>query len=88
MADYRVFLKASAIKELRRLPGKDLAAILESLGSPDENPRPPGTEKLSAREKYRIRRGDYHIVYAVDDRRREVTIYKFGHRSEVYRGGG
>lgn len=87
MEKYRILLKASAIKELRRLPKKDLAAILERIGFLHEDPRPAGAQKLSARERYRIRRGDYRIVYSVDDRLGEVMIYRIGHRSEVYRRG-
>ncbi|MHB0887045.1 MAG: type II toxin-antitoxin system RelE family toxin [Bacillota bacterium] len=50
-----------------------------------DNPRPPGGEKLSGQERYRIRQGDYRILYEVDDARQAVTIVKIGHRREVYR---
>jgi len=51
------------------------------------DPRPVGAEKLSALERYRIRQGDYRIVYSIDDRERTVTVFKVGHRREVYREG-
>jgi mRNA interferase RelE/StbE len=49
------------------------------------SPRPPGNEKLSGQDRYRIRQGDYRIVYAIDDEARIVEIVKIGHRREVYR---
>ncbi|HEY5284190.1 MAG TPA: type II toxin-antitoxin system RelE/ParE family toxin, partial [Polyangia bacterium] len=49
------------------------------------NPRPPGCEKLSGAEKYRIRQGDYRILYEIDDAAKLVTIVKVGNRREVYR---
>jgi mRNA interferase RelE/StbE len=50
-----------------------------------ENPRPPGCEKLSGGEKYRMRQGSYRIVYGIDDQTQEVLVVKVGHRREVYR---
>jgi mRNA interferase RelE/StbE len=50
-----------------------------------EDPRPPGSEKLSGHDRYRHRQGDYRVVYAVDDAQRSVEIVKIGHRREVYR---
>lgn len=55
---------------------------IESLA---QDPRPAGCEKLSAEDKYRIRQGDYRVVYQVEDDTREVTVFKIGHRREVYR---
>ena len=49
------------------------------------DPRPFGCEKLSAAEKYRLRQGDYRIVYAIDDPRSIVTVVKVAHRRDVYR---
>ncbi len=48
-------------------------------------PRPTGCEKLSDQERYRIRQGDYRIVYSVDDERKRIDVVKIGHRREVYR---
>jgi mRNA interferase RelE/StbE len=51
-----------------------------------EQPRPVGGEKLAGRDDcYRIRAGDYRVVYSIDDARREIVILKIGHRTEVYR---
>jgi mRNA interferase RelE/StbE len=48
-------------------------------------PRPRGAEKLAGRDDYRIRVGDYRVVYAVDDRDRLVLVARIAHRREVYR---
>ncbi|OGD16600.1 MAG: addiction module antitoxin, partial [Candidatus Aminicenantes bacterium RBG_16_63_14] len=68
-----------------RIPQKDLARIIERIRSLEQNPRPHGCEKLSALERYRVRQGDYRIVYAVDDGEKSVDVVKIGHRSEGYR---
>ena len=49
------------------------------------NPRPPGAKKLTGQESYRIRKGDYRILYTIDDRARLVRVYRIGHRRDVYR---
>ncbi len=49
------------------------------------NPRPPGVVKLSGREAWRIRIGDYRVIYTIDDVRKGVVIYAIGHRREIYR---
>lgn len=85
-ASYNVSLKKSAQRELRAIPQPDLSRIVNRIQRLGEIPRPPGCEKLSGEERYRVRQGDYRIVYAVDDERRIVEVVKIGHRREVYRG--
>jgi mRNA interferase RelE/StbE len=85
MERYRVFLRKSAADELGRIPKKDLVRMIERLRSLENDARPQGCEKLSALDRYRVRQGDYRIVYAVDDREKTVDIVKIGHRSEVYK---
>ena len=86
MANYRVTLKPSAGKELLRLPNKDCARITEKLKQLTEVALPPGVEKLSGyADRYRIRQGDYRILYRVDHAARQVFVVKIGHRREVYR---
>jgi mRNA interferase RelE/StbE len=85
MEKYRVFLKRSAAGELARIPGKDLVRIIERIRSLESDARPRGCEKLSSLERYRLRQGDYRIVYSVDDDGRTIDIVKIGHRSEVYK---
>jgi len=85
MARYKVMIRKSAANELGRIPQKPLRRIVERIHSLGEEPRPQGSEKLSVRERYRIRQGDYRVIYAVDDDLRTVEIVKIGHRGEIYR---
>ncbi|HEY5088131.1 MAG TPA: type II toxin-antitoxin system RelE/ParE family toxin [Gemmatimonadaceae bacterium] len=85
MANYSVVVKASAAKELDAIPRKELQRIVKKIGALITSPRPLGCEKLSGAEKYRLRQGDYRIVYEIDDSARRVIIVKIGHRRDVYR---
>ena len=85
MARYRVELKPSARKELTRLPAQLIARIVPSLENLASNPRPPGCKKLQGGEnEWRIRVGDYRVVYMIDDANRLVEVTRIRHRSEVY----
>ena len=85
MAKYELVFKKSVSKDLRRLPKKDVARILKRINALSENPRPPGCEKLSGQERYRVRQGVYRIVYAISDQLLCVTIVMVDHRSEIYK---
>jgi mRNA interferase RelE/StbE len=87
VASYRLLLKASAAKEIEKLDSKaDRRRIVEKIGWLAQNPRASGAEKLAGYEdRYRVRQGDYRIVYLIDDATTTVTIYKVGHRRDVYR---
>jgi len=85
MAKYKILIKESAIKELENTPRKSLKQIIKRIQSLSDNPRPKGSQKLSAQERYRIRQGDYRIIYAIRDDQATVHVYKIGHRREVYR---
>ena len=78
-------MKRSAEHELRRLPSRDVLRIVRVIESLAEKPRPSGCQKLATGDGYRVRQGDYRIVYTIDDQERVVEIYKIGHRREVYR---
>ena len=85
MASCRLLIKSSAAKELEDLPVKDrkrVAVKIQRLGS---NPRPDGAERLSGQEKYRLRQGDYRVLYSIDDTQLTVVIVSIGHRRDVYR---
>jgi len=82
---YSLLIKKSAEKELRSLPKTDLARIAERIQGLAHSPRPPGCEKLSGQDRYRVRQGDYRIVYSVNDDQRVLEVVKIGHRREVYR---
>jgi mRNA interferase RelE/StbE len=82
---YSVLVKRSAERELRDIPKRDLGRVMARIRGLAEDPRPPGGEKLSGHDRYRLRQGDYRVVYAVDDEERTVEVVKIGHRREVYR---
>jgi len=87
VAGYRLLIKASAGKELEAVGTKaDRQRIVDKIRALAANPRPQGLEKLAGyANRYRLRQGTYRIIYLVDDERHEVTIYKIGHRKDVYR---
>ncbi len=94
MAKYRITIKKSAAKELEALPKKDLRRIIKRIQSLADNPPPRllvedksggGSQKLSRQEQYRIRQGDYRIVYSMEDKDLLIDIFKIGHRREIYR---
>ena len=85
MERYRVLVKPSALKELEAIPNKVVRQITRRIQFLAENPRPSGTEKLSAQERYRLRQGDYRILYEINDKAKIVDVVKIAHRREVYR---
>ena len=86
MAKYRILIKPSAVKEIEAIsPKKDRQRIVGRITKLADNPRPPGCEKLSGQEKYRIRQGRYRIVYSIEDQDLIVHVVKVGHRKDVYR---
>lgn len=85
MASFEVVVRKSVAKDLRRVPDRDVRRILERIASLAEDPRPLGSEKLSAQERYRVRQGVYRILYEIQDEQLIVTVVKIGHRREVYR---
>ena len=87
MARFEILIKRSAAKEIEAISRKkDRQRIVRKIRQLAEDPRPPGCQKLSGRNRYRIRQGPYRIVYSVEDDRLIVYVVKVGHRSDVYRG--
>ena len=87
MESYRILIKKSAARELAGgILKRDLEKIVLRIQGMAGEPRPAGCRKLSARNVYRLRQGDYRIVYRIDDSERIVEIFKIGHRREIYRG--
>jgi mRNA interferase RelE/StbE len=86
LSSYRVALAASAEKELHRLPNKIVARIFPHLEDLSSTPRPSGCKKLKGGDnEWRLRVGDYRIVYVIDDRARTVNVTRIAHRREVYK---
>jgi mRNA interferase RelE/StbE len=80
-------MKPSARKELERLPGKLIERIFPKLEGLALEPRPAGCKKLKGGQReWRIRVGDYRVVYTVDDEKLLVSVMRIRHRSEVYEG--
>ena len=82
---YDVFLKPSAEMDLRRLPTPTVQRVLPRIAALSGDPRPHGVVKLTGAERlYRIRLGDYRIVYEIEDEDGRVTVYYVRHRSQAY----
>ncbi len=82
--EYDVFILRRAQKELANLPKSNYERGRDAIAALASNPRPAGCKKLSGREGWRIRSGDYRIIYEIDDRQRQVTVLHEGHRRDVY----
>lgn len=82
---YKVVVSNSASKELQDLPSPAVGRIIEALQKLQTEPRPPGSKKLrGTSDLWRVRVGDYRIVYAIEDTIRVVDIRKIGHRKDIY----
>ena len=76
MAEYEIYFKESVWKDLKKVSKKDLKKILTRIENLGDNPRPMGCEKLSAHELYRVRQGNYRIVYSKQDIELTVWVIK------------
>ncbi|MFQ5424177.1 MAG: type II toxin-antitoxin system RelE/ParE family toxin [Phycisphaerae bacterium] len=83
---YAVLLSSAAAKEFKRLPVNVIARLDPRILALSEEPRPPGGVKLRGKvpNGWRIRVGDYRILYRIDDGRQQVIVYRIAHRREVY----
>lgn len=86
MARYSLRIKKSAVKELEAIASKaDRRRIIARIASLAEDPRPRGAQKLSGRDRYRIRQGRYRILYSIEDKQLVVYVIRIGDRKDVYR---
>jgi mRNA interferase RelE/StbE len=85
MGKYKIVFRKSVMKDLERIPKKDVKRIVATIKSLAENPRPQQSKKLSGDEKYRLRSGDYRILYSIEDDKLVVCVVKVRHRKDVYR---
>ena len=85
MASYKPCFRQSVPRDLRPIPRPDVERILRRVEALADDPRPPGCEKLSGQERYRLRQDNYRILYEILDDERIVTVVKIGHRRHVYR---
>ena len=82
---HKILLETRARAELLALPKQIKNRLSEAIDDLATNPRPPGVKKLSGVNGYRLRKGDYRVLFTIDDKAREVRIYRIGHRREIYR---
>ncbi len=85
MADYKLFFKKSVQKDLSAIPKKNLKKILARIKALAKEPRPAGCEKLTGRERYRVRQGRYRVLYSIQDDELTVWVVKIGQRKDIYR---
>ena len=85
MAEYKIFFKESVEKDLKTITKTAVRKILLRIGALASNPRPPGCEKLTDQELYRIRQGNYRVIYSIQDKELTIWIIKIGHCRDVYR---
>lgn len=81
----KIFLSTKADKQLKNLPTEMYKVILERIKLLAYNPFPPGSKKLINREGWRVRVGDYRILYTIDNKKGKLTILSVAHRKEAYR---
>ncbi len=85
MAGYSVRLTKKAAKQLDKLSDQIASPILDAITQLASNPRPQGHKKLKGRNAYRIRQGNYRVIYEIIDQQLIITIIAIGHRKDVYR---
>ena len=85
MANYEIRFRRSVSKDLQAIPKRDVERIVSAIRGLAANPRPLQSQKLSGSEKYRLRSGNYRILYEIEDAILLVCVVKVGHRKDVYR---
>jgi len=82
---YALFIEKRAERALSRIARQDQERIADAIRRLADEPRPPGVKKLSGREAWRLRVGDYRILYEIHDEQLETLVVDIGHRREIYR---
>jgi mRNA interferase RelE/StbE len=85
MEKYEITFKKSVTKDLRVIPKKDVKKILDRINALSENPRMEGCVKLTGSNFYRVRQGNYRIIYEIRNKTLVVTVIKIGIRADVYK---
>ena len=84
MSKYRIELRPAAVKALRRIDPQDRGRVHGAIALLGEDPRPPGARALQGRDGYRVRVGDYRIIYTIRNDILVVVVVTVGHRRDVY----
>jgi mRNA interferase RelE/StbE len=82
---YEIELRPAAVRALRRMAHADRERIRAAIALLAEDPRPPNARRLAGRDGYRVRVGDYRVLYTIDNRHVLIVVVTLGHRREVYR---
>ncbi len=82
---YKIELRRRAQRALDKLPKTDFQAVVEAMKELAQTPRPRGVEKVKTTGLWRIRQGNYRVIYGIDDSQQLVTVVRIGHRREIYR---
>jgi mRNA interferase RelE/StbE len=85
MAEYKIFFRRSVLKDLAKIPKNDLKRIIKRIKKLAHDPRPQGCEQISRQDRFRIRQGNYRIIYSIQDDELTIWVVKIGHRREIYR---
>ena len=83
--NYSLFILPRAQKELAQLNAGTFVRVRDAIRELANDPRPPGGQKLTGRDGWRLRVGEFRIIYEIDDEHRLVTVLNVGHRRDVYR---
>jgi mRNA interferase RelE/StbE len=82
---YKITILHSCRKYLEKLQSHEFHLVSRSILELEQEPRPRGAAKLQDSNYWRIRKGDYRIIYLIDDQNKRITVTRIGHRREIYR---
>ena len=82
---YQILIEKTARKEIQKINQADQVSIVQAIQALAENPRPTGCKKLKGREAWRIRAGNYRVIYEIQDNILVITVITVGHRRDVYK---
>ena len=83
--NYKIYIERSAQKALSKIPTRDQNRIIESIQNLSDNPRPSNTKKLTGKSAWRIRIGNYRVIYEIVDDRLIIIVISIGHRKDIYK---
>lgn len=84
MAAYKIYFRQSVLKDLAKIPKRELQRIIKRIENLASDPRPRGCEKISGQDRFRIRQGSYRIIYSIQDDELTIWVVKIGHRRDIY----
>jgi mRNA interferase RelE/StbE len=82
---YDIEIERSALKALQKIPVRNQDKVIEKIEQLAYNPRPSGAKKLTGRDGWRLRIGNYRIIYEIRDQTCYILVLDIGHRKEIYR---